>query len=139
MENLLCFCSPVFVIKNDIHDLKNRMAEIRHPIDSLSILCMYRFRKHYCLASGQKVPSLLMQMTKGPQFKLDYGKMGIFAICNWEVSWGNRQAWLNTGLYCSFPSFSISLFSFCLIFPLLDFFFKEAHFSFSVPHMLHSP
>lgn len=68
--------------KKHIHDPKNRMAKIRPPIDSLLVLCMCRCRKHYCLASGQNVPSLLIQMAKGPQCKLDCVKMGIFAICN---------------------------------------------------------
>lgn len=41
---------------------------------------------------------LLVQISKGPQLKLGYVKMGIFDLRNWDISWGDIQAWLDVGL-----------------------------------------
>lgn len=111
-----CFHTCVCVIKNYIHYSRNRMAEVRPPIHNLLILYIHRLKKHYCLANGQKAPCLLTQIASWPQFKLDYVKMGIFALCTREVS----QAWLDVGLQCNFPHFLffsfwiLSHFFFCL-------------------------
>lgn len=60
---------------------------------------------------ARKPSDLQMRIAKGPQPKLYYMRMGISAVCNWEVSWGSLQAS-----------------SSCLIFPVLDFIFKDTLF-----------
>lgn len=112
-----CVCVCVCVLSKIIYIIsKNRMTEIRPPIQNLLILCIHRLKKHYCLANVQKAPCLFTQIASGPQFKLDYVKMGIFALCTWEVS----QAWLDVKLQCGFPHFLflsfwiLSHFCFCL-------------------------
>lgn len=89
LEDILCFCSPIFVVKTCIFS-RNRIAEIRPPLKSLSFFCIYRLQRHCCLSNGQKSPGQLMQIVSGPQTKLY--EMGISAICNREVSWGDLQA-----------------------------------------------
>ena len=54
---------------------------------------------------ARKPSDLQMQIAKGPQLKLYYIRMGISAVCNWEVSWGSLQAWLMQSFSVVFPHF----------------------------------
>lgn len=93
LVNILCFCSPTSLIKVIYIISRNRMVEIRPPTDSLSILCLHRGKKPAWLVARRS--PVLMQTAEGPQLKLEFVKVGIFALCNWEVCWGDfRHGWI---------------------------------------------
>lgn len=84
--DILCFCFPTFVTKNNIHYLKEQNGWSQALYRQFVKFVCLQMEKAYWLADDQKAPGLLRYIAKGPRLRLGHVNVGTSALRDWEVS-----------------------------------------------------